>query len=69
MFTTKELIKDKFWIVELDASKIGTIRRQEDAFEFFDQRDKSITMLESLDGFKTAERKLDKTEENTKHKE
>jgi hypothetical protein len=59
MFTTKELIKDKFWIVESSSSKIGTIRRQNDVFEFFDQRDKSITMLDTLDGFKTAERKID----------
>jgi hypothetical protein len=59
MFTTKELIKDKFWIVESSSSKIGTIRRQDNVFEFFDQRDKSITMLDTLDGFKTAERKAD----------
>ena len=57
MYTTKELIKDKFWIVEVSSSKIGTIRKQDDVFEFFDQRDKSITMLDTLDEFKEVERK------------
>jgi hypothetical protein len=59
MFTTKELVKDKFWIVEASSSKIGTIRKHGDLYEFFDQRDKTTTTLETLDGFKTAERKVD----------
>jgi hypothetical protein len=59
MFTTKELVKDKFWIVEASSSKIGTIRKHGNLYEFFDQRDKSTTTLDTLDGFKTAERKID----------
>ena len=59
MFTTKELVKDKFWIVEASSSKIGTIRKHGDLYEFFDQRDKTTTTLKTLDGFKTAERKID----------
>ena len=64
MYTTKELIKDKFWIVEASSSKIGTIRKQGDVFEFFDQRDKSTTMLETLDKFKEVERKENVTSAN-----
>jgi|TARA_B110000495_G_C23039898_1_gene622969 hypothetical protein len=59
MYTTKELVKDKFWIVEVSSSKIGTIRKQGQVFEFFDQRDKSTTMLDTLNQFKTIERKAD----------
>ena len=59
MFTTKELVKDKFWIVEASSNKIGTIRKHGNLYEFFDQRDKSTTTLDTLDGFKTAERKID----------
>jgi hypothetical protein len=63
MFTTKELVKDKFWIVEASSNKIGTIRKHGNLYEFFDQRDKSTTTLDTLDGFKTAERNIEsKTE-------
>lgn len=64
MYKTKELVKDKFWIVEANDSKIGTIRKQGNLFEFFDQRDKSTTMLETLDGFKATERKVNVKEES-----
>jgi hypothetical protein len=59
MFTTKELVKDKFWIVEASSNKIGTIRKHGNLYEFFDQRDKSTTTLDTLDGFKTAERNIE----------
>ena len=64
MFTTKELVKDKFWIVESSSGKIGTIRKVGDLYEFFDQRYKTTDFLETLEGFKVAERKLNVKAEN-----
>lgn len=64
MFTTKELVKDKFWIVEASSNKIGTIRKHGNLYEFFDQRDKSTTTLDTLDGFKTAERNIESKAES-----
>lgn len=47
----KELVKDKFWIVESSTGKVGTIRQHVKGYEFFDQRNKEVVLLESIDNF------------------
>jgi len=58
MYNTKELVKDKFWIVEANASKVGTIRKHGDVYEFFDQRTQTTTTLKTLNGFKEVKRNV-----------
>ena len=33
----KEIIKDKYWIVEGQYGKVGTLRKVDEGYEFFDQ--------------------------------
>lgn len=56
MYNIKELVKDKFWIVEVSSSKIGTIRKQGELFEFFDQRNQTTASLNTLSDFKIVDR-------------
>ena len=37
MYTAQEVIKDKFWIVYSNGSKIGTLRFCDESYEFFNQ--------------------------------
>ena len=48
----KELINDKFWIVENSHGKIGTIRRMPNGFEFFDQRNNTTSIIDDMSKFK-----------------
>lgn len=48
----KELVADKFWIVENNNGKVGTIRKLDTGYEFFDQRTKTTEMIESIKNFK-----------------
>jgi hypothetical protein len=49
VYTAQEVIKNRFWIVKNDHSKVGTLRSCESGFEFFDQRDKSTQVLDTID--------------------
>ena len=50
----KEIITDKYWIVESAYAKIGTIRKVPEGYEFFDQIENTKTILDTLQGFKSA---------------
>ena len=50
----KEIIKDKFWIVEGQYGKAGTLRKVEEGYEFFDQDNNKKELLDSLTSFKQA---------------
>ena len=50
----KEIIKDKFWIVESPHGKAGTLRKLDDGYEFFDQNNNTKQLLDSLKSFKQA---------------
>lgn len=56
MYNTVELIEDKFWIVESKGGKVGTIRRIDSGYEFFNQIDKTTTNLDSLNDFSSIEK-------------
>lgn len=50
MYTAQEVIKDKFWIVNTEHGKVGTLRNLGAGnYEFFDQRSNETTTLDSLD--------------------
>lgn len=51
----KEVVKDKFWIVENSYGKVGTIRNTEAGYEFFNQTNETTTVLDNLDNFKIAD--------------
>lgn len=49
----KEVIKDKFWIVENSYGKVGTIRYNSDiGYEFFNQLNETTVVLNDIDNFK-----------------
>lgn len=50
----KEVIKNKFWIVENTYGKVGTIRSVDNGYEFYNQIEESTTMLDNIDAFKSA---------------
>jgi hypothetical protein len=50
-FKIKELVNDKFWIVESNAGKVGTIRRVDSGYEFFDQRNNATQLLDTIEDF------------------
>lgn len=54
-FKIKELVDDKFWIVESNAGKVGTIRKLETGYEFFDQRINVTQLLDTIDSFAAIE--------------
>jgi len=41
----KEIIKDKYWIVEGQYGKIGTLRKVEEGYEFFDQNNNKKELI------------------------
>ena len=49
----KEIIKDKYWIVEGQYGKIGTLRKVEEGYEFFDQNNNKKELLDSIESFKS----------------
>jgi len=49
----KEIIKDKYWIVEGQYGKIGTLRKVDGGYEFFDQNNNTKELLDSLESFKS----------------
>ena len=51
MYNIKEIIKDKFWIVESKQGKIGTIRKVDDKYDFFNQINKTTEQLDTLADF------------------
>ena len=48
MLQATEVLKDKFWIVSTKYGKVGTLRKHEDVYVFFDQRDNTTTELDDL---------------------
>lgn len=44
-------VLSNFWIVEDRGNKIGTIKCVNDQYEFYDNRNNSTTVLDSLNGF------------------
>jgi hypothetical protein len=51
MYTTKEIVAGKFWIVESRHGKVGTVRKLDTGYEFFDQVSGNTQLLDTLDGF------------------
>lgn len=49
MYTAQQVIKDKFWIVNSNYGKVGTLRRIDQGYEFFDQNTGDKTVLNSPD--------------------
>ena len=37
MLKIKQIIKDKYWIVESGYGKVGTVRKLDNGFEYFNQ--------------------------------
>lgn len=53
-FKIKEIIKEKYWIVEGQYGKVGTLRKVDNGhYEFFDQNSNTTELLDSLAGFKS----------------
>lgn len=55
-YSTKEIVADKFWIVENRYGKVGTVRKLDDGYEFFDQVTGNKQLLASLEQFTPSER-------------
>lgn len=55
MYTTKEIVADKFWIVESRHGKVGTVRKLDVGYEFFDQVSGNKQLLDTLDDFAPSE--------------
>ena len=53
--SAKNVIKDSFWIVERNGNRIGTIKRQDNSYLFYDNLTKANTVYETLDSFKVVE--------------
>ena len=64
-FRIKEIITDKFWIVESNQGKIGTIRRLDKNYQFFNQINMTSNVIESLEDF---EETVDKPASDTSAK-
>ena len=54
MYTIKEIITDKFWIVESAQENVGTIRRVDDHYMFFNRITMQSKILTSLHQFQDA---------------
>lgn len=66
MLQATEVLNQKFWIISSKFGKVGTVRKTDDQYIFFDQRDGSTTTLESLDSlFKIKEKHTDTGELET----
>ena len=49
----KEIIKEKYWIVEGQYGKVGTLRKVDAGYEFFDQNTNTKEVLDSIESFKS----------------
>ena len=49
----KEIIKEKYWIVEGQYGKVGTLRKVDTGYEFFDQNANTKEVLDSIESFKS----------------
>jgi hypothetical protein len=50
MYKAQQVIKDKFWIVNSDYGKVGTLRKRDDGkFDFFNQTTEESQTLDSID--------------------
>jgi hypothetical protein len=50
-YRIKQIIADKFWIVESDHGQIGTIKRLDDRYQFFNKLNMTAKIIGSLDDF------------------
>ena len=48
----KEVVKDSFWIVERNGTKIGTLRRKTDSYILYENNSRTETVLDDLDDIK-----------------
>lgn len=60
----KEVVKDKFWIVERNGTKCGTLRLKDDGLVYYDNNSRTETTIDNLDGFKFESNKNKKTTVN-----
>lgn len=51
----KEVVKDSFWIVERNGTKIGTLRRKTDSYILYENNSRTETVLDNLDDIKFTE--------------
>lgn len=51
MLKVREVITDRFWIVDDRYGKVGTLRACPDGYEFFDNRTSTKKILGSMDDF------------------
>lgn len=49
MFTIQEIVKDKFWIVNNNNGKVGTLRLTDSGYELFDQTNNTKKVYDSFD--------------------
>ena len=48
----KEVVKDSFWIVERNGTKIGTLRRKTDSYILYENNSRTETVLNNVDDIK-----------------
>ena len=60
----KEVVKDKFWIVERRGTKCGTLRLKENELVYYDNNSRTETIIDNLDGFKFESNQNKKTTVN-----
>jgi len=48
----KEVVKDKFWIVERNGTKCGTLRLTGDELVYYENNSRTETKIDNLDGFR-----------------
>ena len=60
----KEVVKDKFWIVERRGTKCGTLRLKDDGLVYYDNNSRTETTIDNLDGFKFESNRNKKTTVN-----
>lgn len=51
----KEIIKEKYWIVSGQYGKVGTLRKVDIGYEFFDQNANTKEVLDSIESFKSVD--------------
>ena len=51
----KEVVKDSFWIVERNGTKLGTLRRKTDSYILYENNSRTETVLDNLDDIKFTE--------------
>jgi len=60
----KEVVKDKFWIVERNGTKCGTLRLRDDELVYYENNSRTETIIDNLDIFKFESNKNKKTTVN-----